>query len=112
MSKKLLTPMSAALGVVVSLSGMQLANAGENPFAMSDLSSGYMVSENAEGSCGGMKEGDAAKMHEGKCGDAMKKECAAMHDSKMEPSAEMKTKCEGMMKEGADTMKHSDDMHK
>lgn len=102
MSKKILSPVTAALGaaVVISLSGMQIANANENPFSMSDLGGGYMVSENHEGSCGGMKEGQKAADHEGKCGEAMKKECAAA-----EHTPEMKEKCDSMMKEGEGMMK-------
>lgn len=63
MDKKTLKPIAAALGTtfVVSLAASPLAQAAENPFAMNELSSGYMTV--AEGNCGGKEEG------EGKCGD-------------------------------------------
>jgi uncharacterized low-complexity protein len=59
-------PLAIALGAafITSLAGTPVANAAENPFAMSELSSGYMVAEMAEGKCG---EGKMDK--EGKCGE-------------------------------------------
>jgi uncharacterized low-complexity protein len=70
-----------------SLAGSPVANAADNPFAMSDLSSGYMVAEMAEGKCGG----DKAK-EEGKCGgDKTKAEGKCGGD---------KTKAEGKCGEG------------
>ncbi len=71
MSKKsTLKPLAIAMGAafVTSLAGTSVANAAENPFAMSDLSSGYMVAEMAEGKCGGEKKAGA----EGKCGGEKK----------------------------------------
>jgi len=64
--KTTMKPLTLALGAafVTSLAGTPVANAAENPFAMSELSSGYMVTEMAEGKCGGEK-----KMEEGKCGE-------------------------------------------
>jgi uncharacterized low-complexity protein len=63
--KTMMKPLAIALGAafVTSLASIPVANAAENPFAMSELSSGYMVAEMAEGKCGG----DKAKA-EGKCG--------------------------------------------
>ena len=63
MSKKILKPVAAALGTtfVVSLAASPIVQAAENPFALNQLSNGYMVAE--EGSCGEKKE------TEGKCGD-------------------------------------------
>jgi uncharacterized low-complexity protein len=57
-----LKPLAIAVGAALatSLAATTPANAAENPFAMSELSSGYMVAEMAEGKCG-----------EGKCGAAM-----------------------------------------
>lgn len=85
MSKKtVLKPVAVALGAafVTSLAGVSIANAAENPFGMTELSSGYMVAEGAmkkEGKCGTShmkkKEGkcggsmDKSKMKEGKCGE-------------------------------------------
>ena len=59
-------PLAIALGAafITSLAAAPVANAAENPFAMSELSSGYMVAEMAEGKCG---EGKMDK--EGKCGE-------------------------------------------
>ena len=78
-----LKPLAAALGAafVTSLATAPVANAAENPFAMSELSSGYMVAGShmkegkcgegkcGEGKCGGDKAAAGAKtMEEGKCG--------------------------------------------
>jgi len=92
-----LKPLVIALGTafVTTLAITPVANAAENPFAMSDLSSGYMVAEKAEGKCGGdkMKEGKMKMDKEGKCGgDKMK-------EGKMKMDKE--GKCGGdKMKEG------------
>jgi uncharacterized low-complexity protein len=73
MSKKILKPIAAALGTtfVVSLAASPIVQAAENPFALNDLSSGYMVAE--EGSCGEKKEAEGncgeEKEGEGKCGE-------------------------------------------
>ena len=76
MSKKSnLTPVAIAAGtaLVTSLASTTVANAAGNPFAMSELSSGYMVAEMAEGKCGGkMKSATEGKCGEGKCGGEMK----------------------------------------
>jgi uncharacterized low-complexity protein len=60
--KTTMKPLAIAAGAafVTSLAATMPANAAENPFAMSELSSGYQVAEMAEGKCG-----------EGKCGAAM-----------------------------------------
>jgi len=84
MSDKIIkTPLAIALGAafVTTLAGAPIANAAENPFAMSELSGGYQVADShmeggdkgkAEGKCGGAKAeaegGDKAKA-EGKCGE-------------------------------------------
>jgi uncharacterized low-complexity protein len=76
MSNKTLKPIAAALGTtfVVSLAASPMVLAAENPFALNDLSGGYMVAE--EGKCGegkcGEKEGEGKcgeKEAEGKCGE-------------------------------------------
>ena len=74
--KKTLTPIAAAF--VVSIAATPLA-AAENPFAISDLSSGYSLAlgdKPAEGKCGEGKCGEGkkadAKTPEGKCGDKKK----------------------------------------
>ena len=66
-------PLAIALGAafVTTLAATPVANAADNPFAMSELSSGYMVAEMAEGKCGeGNCGGVKAKSEaEGKCGE-------------------------------------------
>jgi len=49
----------AALGTtfVVALAASPIANAADNPFSLTEISSGYMVADQDEGKCG-----------EGKCG--------------------------------------------
>jgi uncharacterized low-complexity protein len=69
-----LKPIAAALGTTfaVSLAMSPMANAAENPFSMSELSSGYMVADAhaAEGKCGEGKCGEGKKAKaEGKCGE-------------------------------------------
>jgi len=67
-------PLALAIGAafVTSLAGVSVANAAENPFGMSELSSGYMVAD------GKMKEGKCGEKHkkenDGKCGGKMKGE--------------------------------------
>jgi uncharacterized low-complexity protein len=72
-----LKPIAAALGTTfaVSLAMSPMANAAENPFSMSELSSGYMVADAhaAEGKCGEGKCGEGKKAKaEGKCGEGKK----------------------------------------
>jgi uncharacterized low-complexity protein len=72
MSQKVIKkPLAIALGAafVTSLAGTPVANAAENPFAMSDLSSGYVVAEMEEGKCGEGKCGGDKTKKEGKCGE-------------------------------------------
>ena len=87
MSKKsTMKPLAAAMGAafVTSLATAPVANAAENPFAMSELSSGYMVASShmegkcGEGKCGGDKATKEGKCGEGKCGGdkaKMKEKC-------------------------------------
>jgi uncharacterized low-complexity protein len=89
--KSTLKPLAVAMGAafVTSLACTPVANAAENPFAMTELTSGYMVADSKmegkcggdkkgheEGKCGGDKKGhEEGKCGEGKCGgDKMKKE--------------------------------------
>jgi uncharacterized low-complexity protein len=76
-------PLAIALGAtfVTSLAGTTIANAAENPFSMTELPSGYMVADKAEGKCGEGKCGEGKcgsgeqKAKEGKCGEGkMEKE--------------------------------------
>jgi uncharacterized low-complexity protein len=68
-SKKTLISAAVGSAFAATLGAAPIASAAENPFALSDLSSGYMVADYAakpmEGKCGGMKAG------EGKCGMSM-----------------------------------------
>ena len=71
MSKKNeLKPIAAAVGAALTASVIALptANADANPFAMTELSSGYMVADSHEGKCGEGKCGEG-KCGEGKCGE-------------------------------------------
>ena len=73
MSKKTIKPIAAVLGTtfVVSLASSPIVQAEENPFALNDLSGGYMVAEEgkcSEGKCGENKEAEG-KCGEGKCGE-------------------------------------------
>jgi len=67
--KKVVKPVALAVGAALAssfaLAGAATADA-ENPFAMSSLSTGYMLGA-GEGSCGGDKEGK--KEGEGSCGE-------------------------------------------
>ena len=89
MSKKQnLTPIAAVMGTAFAAS-MAMSNvavaadAGANPFAMNELSSGYMQvamegkcggKKTSEGKCGGMKTEKEGKCGEGKCGGKKKAE--------------------------------------
>jgi uncharacterized low-complexity protein len=75
MDKKMqLKPLAAALGTTfaVSLSMAPIANAAENPFAVTAFQNGYMVAGEHEGKCGAGKDAEgkcgAGKGAEGKCG--------------------------------------------
>ncbi|MEN8131510.1 MAG: hypothetical protein ABFS45_15220 [Pseudomonadota bacterium] len=80
MNKKMtMKPLAAALGAAMaaSLLSIPAANADENPFGLTKLSSGYMVvagkeGKCGEGKCGGEKKGE--KTGEGKCGEGKMKE--------------------------------------
>jgi len=70
-NKTVMKPLAIALGAtfITSLAGTTIANATENPFSMTELSSGYMVAEKAEGKCGEGKCGEGKMQKEGKCGE-------------------------------------------
>ncbi len=76
------TPKSvaAALGTTfaIALAASPITNATDNPFSLTEISSGYMVADQAEGKCGEGKCGgeksheekhDDKKSSEGKCGE-------------------------------------------
>lgn len=87
--KTTMKPLAIAAGAafVTTLAGTPIASAAENPFAMSELSGGYMVAEAGEGKCGGEKK--AAE--EGKCGG--EKEAAEEEKSSDEKKAAGEGKC-------------------
>jgi len=69
----ILKPIAAAIGVafVSSIAFSSTVIADENPFAMADLESGYMLAgdeKGEEGKCGEDK-GEEGKCGEGKCGE-------------------------------------------
>ena len=75
MKKKIaVNPLSVAVGAafITSLAGAGVASAADNPFAMTELSSGYMVADSHEGKCGEGKCGAKREAHEGKCGGEKK----------------------------------------
>jgi len=84
MSKQILKPLSIALGATfaVSMAASNIAvaaPAGDNPFAMSELQSGYMQvagKDGKDGKCGEGKCGEGkkhdAKGKDGKCGGSSK----------------------------------------
>ncbi|MBI4006152.1 MAG: hypothetical protein HY356_05750 [Gammaproteobacteria bacterium] len=94
MSKKTaLKPIVAALGTTfaVSLAASPIVNAAENPFALNELSNGYMVADHGEeGKCGEGKCGEnkETKGEEGKCGEGMDTEGSS--DEEKEKKAEGK----------------------
>ncbi|WP_411728429.1 hypothetical protein [Methyloglobulus sp.] len=117
MKKMYKTPLAAAMGAaLISTFAPTPANAEANPFAMTELSSGYMQlaemkcgasmgmgdmakPKAAEGACAGNKAAAATKKVEGACGEG---KCGAMmKDGKMK--AGMEKVCGAMMKgkEGA-----------
>lgn len=72
MSKKTLIATAVGTAFVAGMAAAPIASAAENPFALSGLSSGYLVADNhvakpMEGKCGAMD----AKSAEGKCGMSM-----------------------------------------
>ncbi|MCA1805783.1 MAG: hypothetical protein LC646_10710 [Xanthomonadaceae bacterium] len=87
-----LKPVSLALGTAFALSlGSGIASADQNPFSMTELSSGYLVADKHEGKCGeGKCGGDKAKekAKEGKCGEG---KCGG--DKAKEKAKDMEGKC-------------------
>lgn len=87
---KFLKPLSIAIGATFALS-MAASNiasatpAGDNPFAMSELQSGYMQVAGKDGKCGEGKCGDNKKdmksKNDGKCG-GNKKDMKGKKDGK------------------------------
>jgi uncharacterized low-complexity protein len=96
-------PLAIALGAafVTSLAAAPVANAAENPFAMSELSSGYQVAEMAEGKMdkeGKCGEGKMDK--EGKCGEGKMDKEGKCGGDKAAAEGGDKAKAEGKCGEG------------
>ena len=105
MSQKVIKkPLAIALGAafVTSLAGAPVANAAENPFAMSELSSGYVVAEMKEGKCGEGKCGGDKTKAEGKCGEG---KCGGDKAKSMTEGKCGGDKTKEMATEGADKAK-------
>ncbi|HKL77358.1 MAG TPA: low-complexity protein [Gammaproteobacteria bacterium] len=79
-------PAAAGAVLILGMSGSaNVAAESANPFAMTELGSGYMVAANAEGKCGEGKCGGAEKDRtkeqkagEGKCGEG---KCGAKNEA-------------------------------
>ncbi|MGV6808042.1 MAG: HvfA family oxazolone/thioamide-modified RiPP metallophore [bacterium] len=71
MAKQTVKPVAAAVGAafMASVAIAPLASAAENPFQMTELSSGYEVADGHEGKCGEGKCGGEKAEGEGKCGE-------------------------------------------
>jgi uncharacterized low-complexity protein len=77
--KSSIKPLAFALGTAIAtgLSAPAVVNAADNPFAMTELSSGYLVVAATEGKCGGnmkSKSDTEAKCGANKAGDKTGKE--------------------------------------
>ena len=103
-------PIAAAVGVafVSSLAASTTAVAADNPFAATDLDSGYMLAGDkkgeegkcGEGKCGGEAgEHDAEKGEEGKCGEG---KCGGEAAEKAEEGKCGEGKCGGEAAEKAE----------
>ena len=106
---KMIKPLAVALGATfaASLAASTVAHAapaaGDNPFAMNDLGSGYMQVAGKDGKCGeGMKDkkdgkcGEGKKdMKDGKCGEGKDKK-----DGKCGEGNDKKDKKDGKCGEG------------
>lgn len=82
-----LNPLAAAVGAAFMASALSApVAAAENPFATSDLGSGYQVAGDMEGKCGADKTSEgkcgADKKAEGKCGEDKKSEGKCGADKK------------------------------
>lgn len=94
------TTLLVAGAIALSMGAVSL-QAGENPFAIQSLSSGYQVADHHEkgkdGKCGEGKCGAEMKDKEGKCGEKMKDgKCGA--ESKMKDGKCGEGKCGAEMK--------------
>ena len=97
---KILKPLSLAIGTTfaISMAASNIASAapaGDNPFAMSEMDSGYMQVAGKDGKCGegkcgeGKKDKKDGKCGEGKCGEGKKD----MKDGKCGEGKKKEGKC-------------------
>lgn len=127
MSKKFdKKPLAIAIGTAMagSLSAIPAADADNNPFGMSELSSGYMqvaeadtemkcgegkcgsnkmkeqMKKGGEGKCAGMKSTESEKKADGKCGAMMNKE-EKSKEGKCGGAKTTEAKCGAMMEKKA-----------
>jgi uncharacterized low-complexity protein len=120
MSEKRITkPVAVAVGTALAgsfaIGSTAAADTSANPFAMTSLSSGYMLTlgegscggdKGTEASCGGDKDGDGKDKAEGSCGEGS---CGGAKDDKGEAEGscggakdgEGKEKAEGSCGEGS-----------
>ncbi|HFD79722.1 MAG TPA: hypothetical protein ENK05_04915 [Gammaproteobacteria bacterium] len=101
-NKTVVKPLAIALGAtfIGSLAATGVANAAQNPFGMTELSSGYQVAEMKEGKCGAGKMKEGEKMKEGKCGAGKMKEGEKMKEGKCGAGKMKEQGGEMKMKEG------------
>lgn len=83
------TPLAIAMGASLLPMAANVAQAETNPFALSELDSGYMQTAEAKPEAGADKMKDGA-CGEGKCGAAMMKQGSSSSDKKA-----MEGKCAG-----------------
>ena len=104
-TKSELKPLVVAVGAVLATGtfGISTANADENLFQMTELSSGYMVADShgaAEESVAGEGKAEEGKCGEGKCGEGKCGEGAAEEGAAEEGAAEEDKAEEGKCGEG------------
>jgi uncharacterized low-complexity protein len=88
--KSKLNPIASALGITLAatIAATPIAQADQNPFGVSEMSSGYMLAGHEEGHDGKAEEGKCGegKCGEGKCGEGK----AKGHDKEMKGEGKAK----------------------
>ena len=76
-TKKNMNPIALALGATaVGMLAAPAAMAAENPFSMTEYSSGYTVAgDHKDGRCGGEEKDGEGSCGEGKCGEKKREKC-------------------------------------
>ena len=103
--KKVIKPIALAVGTALAgtfaISGTVNAEVIDNPFAMSNLTVGYMLGE-GEGSCGGDKSEGEGSCGEGSCGaDGEKEGEGSCGEGSCGADGEEKDDAEGSCGEGS-----------